>query len=236
MSAPDETIGPTTHYWQEILPADDPAANAPPPYRLGYPARLPDGRFLMLPLRALPDGERATASLIANHASFTVVEVLADFMADLSRPVEADVVVGLPTLGLAFAPLVAQRLGHLNYVPLGYSRKFWYDERLSEPTRSITTPGAGKSIYLDPNLVPRVAGRRVLIVDDAVSSGTTILSVLSLLARIGAEPAAISVAMRQSTRWHEAIAAVDPALANNVLGVFDSPLMRRAPGGWVPIP
>ncbi len=233
--ADDDTIEPTTQYWQEILAADDPRAQAAPPYRLGYPARLSDGTVLMLPLRRLPDGEHATASLIANHASFAVVARLAALMADCARPAGADAVVGMPTLGLAFAPEVARLLGHANYVPLGYSRKFWYQEALSEPTHSITTPTAGKRVYLDPNLVPRVAGKRVVVVDDAISSGTTMVSVLSLLQRVGAEPVRVVVAMRQGVRWRETLAARDPALPARVHGVFDSPIFARAEGGWVPI-
>lgn len=231
----DDTIEPTTRYWQEILPPDDPRGAVEPPFRLGYPARLGDGGILMLPIRRLPDGERATASLIANHASFAVVARLAALMAELARPAMADVVVGLPTLGLAFAPDVARLLGHANYVPLGYSRKFWYQERLSEPTRSITTPTGGKRIYLDPNLEPRVAGKRVVVVDDAISSGTTMVSVLTLLDRLGAEPVRLVVAMRQGTLWRVSLAARDTALPERVHGVFDSPLLRRVADGWEPI-
>lgn len=236
MTSPaDDTIEPTTQYWQEILAADDPRAQAAPPYRLGYPARLSDGAVLMLPLRQLPDGARATASLIANHASFAVVARLAELMAECARPAAADLVVGMPTLGLTFAPEVARLLGHTNYVPLGYSKKFWYQEALSEPTQSITTPTAGKRVYLDPNLVPRVAGKRVVVVDDAISSGTTMVSVLTLLQRVGAEPVRLVVAMRQGVLWRQTLAAHDPALPARVHGVFDSPIFARAEGGWVPI-
>ena len=58
-------------FWQEILPADVPTHS-------GYPARLEDGRILLLPIRHLPDGKHALASLIINQASFAVVDVLAD--------------------------------------------------------------------------------------------------------------------------------------------------------------
>jgi len=231
----DDPVEPTTAYWQEILAPDDPRVPKGPPYRFGYPARLTDGRILVLPLRKLPDSDRATASLIANHASFAVVATLAAMMADLARPAEADIVVGLPTLGLALAPDMARLLGHPNYVPLGYSRKFWYQEQLSEPTRSITTPGQQKSIYLDPNLVPRLQGRRVIVVDDAISSGTTILSVLNLLDRLGATPLRIVVAMRQGSAWRQSLAARDPALPGIVDGVFDSPILTRVPGGYAPV-
>lgn len=47
----------TTGYRRAVL-AGDAAARAlhvPPPWRFGDPARLPDGRVLMLPIRALAE-------------------------------------------------------------------------------------------------------------------------------------------------------------------------------------
>jgi adenine/guanine phosphoribosyltransferase-like PRPP-binding protein len=143
------------------------------------------------------------ASLIANQASMEVVEQLALHMAQGAGAHDFDVVIGLPTLGLAFAPLVARHLGRSRYVPLGYSRKYWYRDELSEPVSSITTPGKGKLLYIDPNQLSLIAGKRVLVVDDAVSSGTTMVSGLKLLERCGAEVAAIAVAMRQGTQWQQ---------------------------------
>ncbi|MEJ0007579.1 MAG: hypothetical protein WDM77_14745 [Steroidobacteraceae bacterium] len=37
-----------------------------------------------------------------------------------------------------FAASVARKLGHRHYVPLSYSRKFWFDDGLSMPVSSIT--------------------------------------------------------------------------------------------------
>jgi adenine/guanine phosphoribosyltransferase-like PRPP-binding protein len=91
----------------------------------------------------------------ANQAPNIVVAALADHMATQARALDAQIIVGLPTLGLAFASLVAERLGQSRYVPLGYSRKFWYDDALSEPITSITSPETGKQLRLDPNLLPR---------------------------------------------------------------------------------
>ena len=156
-------------------------------------------------------------------------------MADLARPDAPDWIVGLPTLGLAFAPGIAQRLGHARFVPLGYSRKFWYEDALSEPVASITSPGGAKVIYLDPNLRPLIEGRRVTIVDDAISSGTSMLSVLRLMQRLGVEVASIVVAMKQTTRWQQALAAVDPALPSRVKAVYGCPLFARSTGGWTPV-
>lgn len=226
---------PTTDFWQEILPADHPAADAAPPFRYGYPARLPDGRILELPIRKLPEGASAVASLIANQASFAVCETLSGFMAEQARAAGAELVVGMPTLGLVFAPRVAELLGHAHYVPLGYSRKFWYRDDLSEPVHSVTSPDRSKSVFIDPNMLPRLAGRRVAVVDDAVSSGTTLLSVLALLARLDCSLAGIVVAMRQGSRWREVLADRAPELPGMVHGVFDSPLLRKVEHGWQPV-
>lgn len=225
---------PTTGYWQRIVDASELTQPVAPPYQYSYPARLRDGRYLVLPLRGMPSqSERCVASLIANQASIAVVETLASAMAEEARGFAVDAVVGLPTLGLAFAPGVAQALGHARYVPLGYSRKYWYRDELSEPVSSITTPGKGKLLYVDPNQLPLLAGRRVLVVDDAVSSGTTMVSGLRLLERCGAEVVAVAVAMRQGTQWRDKLRnAAGQAIP--VVAAFDSPRMVRTPAGWVP--
>src|ERR1700683_947580 len=92
-------------FWQEILPADARTQN-------GYPARFEDGRILLLPIRHLPDGKHALASLIINQASFTVVDALATSLAQKLTIFAPEVVVGLPTLGLTLASAVAHKLGH----------------------------------------------------------------------------------------------------------------------------
>ena len=113
---------------------------------------------------------------------------------------------------------------------MGYSRKFWYDEALSAPVSSITSPGQGKRVYLDPNLLPLVAGQRVALVDDAISTGTTALAVWDLIERLGAEVVAYAVAMRQGRRWADVLGHDRAA---KVVSVFDSPLLRAVPEGWV---
>src|SRR6202167_1903003 len=208
MTANDTFTEPTTGYWQDLTREIPTRFSATPPYRFGYPVSLPCGRILVLPLRRLPDGNRAVASLIANQASTIVVAALADHMATQARALDAEVVVGLPTLGLAFASLVAERLGQPRYVPLGYSRKFWYDDALSEPVTSITSPEAGKLLRLDPNLLPLIKGRRVVLVDDAISTGTTTVASVRLLQKIGIDVAGMVIAMKQTNRWEAAVAAL----------------------------
>lgn len=224
-------VEPTTDYWQRLLPPAAEEARDRGLYRFGYPARLPDGRILMLPIRRRlhPPG-RAVASFIANQASFEVVDALAAWMAEIARPLAPEAVVGMPTLGLTLAAPMARLLGHGSYVPLGYSRKFWYDERLCEPVTSITTPQPGKAVYLDPNLVPRLSGRRVVVVDDTISSGATAVAVMRLLERAGADPCGLVFAMCQGDAW---TTRLPQRWRERTRWVFRSPLLRETPDGWV---
>jgi adenine/guanine phosphoribosyltransferase-like PRPP-binding protein len=230
----DSITEATVGYWQEVTEAIPPRYSAAPPYRFGYPVRLPCGRFLVLPLRRLPDGKHAVASLIANQASHDVVAALADHMATQGRVLGGDLVIGLPTLGLSFASMVAARLDQKRYVPFGYSRKFWYDDALSEPVTSITSPEAGKLLRLDPNLLSLFEGRRVLIVDDAISTGMTAVAAVRLLQRLGIEITGMVVAMKQTNRWQAPLREADAGLA--VRGVYGCPMFRLSDEGAWPLP
>src|SRR5271154_3822420 len=234
MAEDDFFTEPTLDYWQELTPDVPSRFSATPPHRFGCPVRLPCGRVLVLPLRRLPDGRHAVASLIANQASHAVVAALADHMAKQAQRLRPEIVVGLPTLGLAFASLVAERLGQPRFVPLGYSRKFWYDDALSEPVTSITSPEAGKLLRLDPNLLPLIKNRRTVLVDDAISTGTTTVASVRLLQKIGIEVAGMVVAMKQTNRWETAVAALSAPLA--IRAVFGCPLFQRSDAGWLPLP
>jgi len=210
-------------FWQRFEPVPD-----TPPHRDSAALPMPDGTALRLPLR--DHGDLAVTGLIANQASFAVVRRLAGWMAEAARPLGAEVVCGLPTLGHALAPLVAEMLGHPNWVAAGYSRKRWYEEALSVPVSSSTTPGE-RRMWLDPRILPRLKGRRVLLVDDVISTGTSALAGLALLARAGVRPLGLCVAMVQGDRWVPSWPAGLPVCA-----AFATPLLRPAPGGWAPDP
>jgi adenine/guanine phosphoribosyltransferase-like PRPP-binding protein len=235
MSDDDASAAATRLFWQELLPEGPPPLAAP--YTIAYPVSLPDGRWLILPLRWPPSlgGRKATASLIVNQASFAVEDALVSAMAELAFPLLPEVVVGLPTLGLGLARGVAKALGHRRYVALGHSRKFWYCEDLGVPVRSTTSPGDEKKIYLDPRMLPQIAGKRVVVIDDVVSGGATAAAAVPFLKRLGAEPLAVVVAMRQSRRWVPAFARIGADWPDRVLGVFDTPLLGPVEGGWAPL-
>ena len=142
----------------------------------------------------------------------------------------------MPTLGLVLAAAVARKLGHPDYVPLSSSRKFWFDDALSVAVRSITSPGAEKRVFLDPRLLDRLAGRRVVLIEDVISTGTTVVAALALLAKAGIRVEGVVTAMQETRVWMQRLAAAEPDYPRQIRSVFKSPLFRRARGGWVPQP
>jgi adenine/guanine phosphoribosyltransferase-like PRPP-binding protein len=212
-------------FWQEIQPAGTFAPSCA--YVDVYHAEFADGRQLALPIRALPDGNHAVASLIINQASFAVVTAIATDLADKLRPLALDVIVGLPTLGLTLAAAVAQALGHTRYVPLGTSRKFWYRDALAVPLSSITSPEMQKHLFIDPRMLPLLDGRRVALIDDVISSGVSMAAGLRLLALCNCTPVAIAAAMLQSDRWRNPLADVT---ADRIFASLKTPMLSRGDG------
>ncbi len=216
-------------FWQELHAPDtfDPMAERGD----FHVAELPDGRQLRLPIRVLADGEHALASLIVNQASFTVLEALAEALAERIAAYDIDVVAGLPTLGLTLAAAVARALGHARYVPLGTSRKFWYRDELSVALSSITTPNQEKRLYIDPRMLPLLQGKRIALIDDVISSGASIVSGLALLASCNIEPVVIGAAMLQSDRWRDRVDLNGKRWSERIVGVFSTPILEQGENG-----
>ena len=142
----------------------------------------------------------------------------------------------MPTLGLSLARAVAQRLGHSRYIALGTSKKFWYDEALSVPLNSITSPGGGKRLYLDPRMLPLLKSTRVCLIDDVISSGASICAGLDLLKLVGVVPCAVGAAMLQTRRWSDRVSQRQSGAKIPVVGAFDTPLLVQSQEGWVSSP
>lgn len=219
------------HFWQTV---DAPDTHIEPErgWVDGYPVSLPSGEQILLPIRVLPgDGQSAVASLIINQASFAVEDAIAGAMATLLAPYRPEVIIGVPTLGLPLANIVARRFGHSRMVALGTSRKFWYCDEFSAPMSSITSPTQQKTIFLDPRSLPLLEGKRVAVIDDVISSGTSMAAVLALLEKAGVEPVAVAAAMLQGTRWHEPIAK----WRDRIVAPLVSPRLQRTDDGhWRP--
>jgi adenine/guanine phosphoribosyltransferase-like PRPP-binding protein len=85
-------------------------------------------------------------------------------------------------------------------------------------------------------MLPLLKGRRVALVDDVISSGTSIVAGLSLMAAVGVEPVVVGAAMLQTDRWRPALADLSPMWSDRVVGSLATPLLERAGAGWRPVP
>lgn len=201
-----------------------------------YPATLRDGSRLRLPLVPLPGGERAVALLMSNQTSFLVERNITQRLTPLVRDAAPDTVVGIPTLGLPYARSVAEAVGLEDYVALGHSRKFWYDDTLAEDAVSVTSPDQSKRIYLDPALLDRVNGRRVVIVDDVLTTGATMAAAIRLLLKARANVVAVVAVLSEGWDWHGALGRIGANVPTLVETLGHIPIFRKASSGWVPVP
>ena len=201
-----------------------------------YPVPLIDGCRLNLPLVPLPGAEMAVALLISNQTSFHVERHIVQRLTHMLRTIAPDAVVGIPTLGLTYARAVAENLGLSDFVALGHSRKFWYDDALSESAVSSTCPDQSKRVYLDPALLERVHGRRVVVLDDVLNTGNTMSSAIRLLQKAQANVAAIVTVLTEGWDWYRALARIEPAMPRRVHSLGHIPLFARTESGWAPLP
>jgi adenine/guanine phosphoribosyltransferase-like PRPP-binding protein len=227
-------VNPPPPYHADWLPAG--AAAAADTFSARYPVRLRDGSRLVLPLTPLPGGDKAVALLMSNQTSFQVEHSIVERMTGLARAAVPEAVVGIPTLGLTYARAVAEAIGLPDFVALGNSRKFWYDEALSEAAVSSTSPDQSKRIYLDPALLARVQGRRVVVVDDVLNTGGTMAAALRLLRKARVNVVAIVAVLTEGWDWHGALGRIDPAIPGLVQALGHIPLFGRVEGGWAPLP
>lgn len=224
-------------YRDRIIPAAEMAELPPPPYKDSCAVRLPDGDWLDLPFLALPpDFNTAIAYLCITENDFEVEDRLSTAMADMVRYLTPEIVIGMPTLGMVLAASVARKLGHPRYVPLSYSRKFWFEDELSVPVISITSPDKPKTVFIDPRLIERLEGKRVLLVEDVISTGGTLSAELALMKKIGANVVGVVTAIKETRVWFDKLGAIDPAYPALIHAPIRFPLFRKTEKGWVPDP
>ncbi len=156
-----------------------------------------------LPVVALSE-ELALALLITVDMGVHFMEVAGRELAEILRPQGVDIVATVATMGIPLAVEVTRALGLDQYVILHKTPKIHLADAVSEPVRSITT-NAPQRLLFDRARIKDVAGRRVAIVDDVISTGASTGAALRLLRGVGAEIVTIGTLVTEASLWRDAL-------------------------------
>lgn len=151
-------------------------------------------------------------------------------LAETLSPLKPDIIVGAATLGIPVAIEVSRALRLDRYVILQKSPKIHLGDALVQTITSITSKGEQR-LLLDRQAVPLLAGKRVVVVDDVVASGSSLRGALELVRKAGGEIVGAGVILTEGRDWQQTLGA-DSGLVH---GLAHIPQFRPGANGWEPI-
>ena len=141
-----------------------------------------DGLRRALPLFEVAPGLRIAVFNLLGDTE--IVGAAAEALGKKLHSLDADALVTAETKSVPLVYELARLLGK-PWVVLRKAYKPYMGDALSEETHSITT-GAPQTLFLDEKDKPLVVGRRVLLVDDVISTGSTVEAMRRLMDAVGA--------------------------------------------------
>lgn len=153
-----------------------------PPKRQTYAVDIA-GLRRDLPLFEVAPGLRIAVLNILGDVE--LVEACARALAQRLQGLEFELIVTPEAKSIPLAHALARALGK-GYVVLRKAYKVYMGETLQSETVSITT-GKPQTLYLDEKDRNLVAGRRVVLVDDVISTGSTSQGMRKLMDLAGAQ-------------------------------------------------
>lgn len=181
--------------------------------------------LLELPIVEVSE-DLAIALLLTVEQPISVLAQLGRELAEHLEPRGPEAVVTIATMGIPLGIEVARALELDEYVVVHKTPKIHLHDAVAAPVRSITT-AAPQTLLLDRTRGAALAGVKVALIDDVVSTGATMVAALSLLRAVDAEVVGIGALCTEGAAWRDALGA-DAALVH-ALGVL--PLLVRQPDG-----
>lgn len=171
------------------------------------------GQSVGLPLIELTPS-RAIALLMVIDMGVHFGEMVGAAIAERVRDLAPEIIVGSATLGIPVAIEVSRRLGLDHYVILQKSPKFHLADAMTEEVHSVTTAEAQK-LLLDRRQIARLEGRRVIVVDDVIATGSSMAASMRLVRRAGANILQSCAILTEGRRWQKALGP-DAALVSSL--------------------
>ena len=120
---------------------------------------------------------------------------------------KVDVLVTAEAKSIPLAHSISVHMHNLPYVVLRKSYKPYMGDALQSETLSITT-GAAQTLFLDEKDREQVAGKRVAVIDDVISTGSTLQGMRLIMGKAGANIVAEAAIFTEGDRaaWSNIIA------------------------------
>ena len=135
-----------------------------------------------LPFVPISD-EMAFASFVV-ISDTELVSAAARILAERIR--KCDMIVTAEAKGIALAYEISRLLGHREFIVARKSEKSYMKDTVGVEVKSITTSSV-QQLYLDGSDREKIAGRKVCLIDDVVSTGDSISALETLVTKAGAE-------------------------------------------------
>ena len=188
------------------------------------------GEIVDLPLVAIND-TLAISLLMVIDMGVRFGERVGRALAQRLAGKSPDIVVGTATLGIPVAIEVSRYLGLDQYVIMQKSPKIHLGNALVEQVKSVTSSGSQR-LLLDRRAIPLLAGKRVVVVDDVVATGSSLAATLKLARQAGAEIVGIGVILTEAHDWRGVLGAD----ADLVIGLGHIPQFEIENGHATPDP
>ena len=95
------------------------------------------------------------------------------------------------------------------------------------PELTGITQSNRSAVYIDPRLLERLNGKRVLLVEDVISTGGTVSTERQLMDKIGANVVGIVTAVKETNVWVEKLGAIAPHWPAQVYAPIQCPLFQK---------
>lgn len=107
----------------------------------------------------------------------------------LSLAPEFDIILTAEAKSIPLAYEMAKQAGMNDYIIARKGMKVYMEDVISVDVDSITTQHT-QSLYLGKNEAEKISGKRILIVDDVISTGASLTAMENLVHKAGGTPAA----------------------------------------------
>ena len=137
--------------------------------------------------RSLPILNLSDSLAIAGFVMLGDVELCEGCARELAKkvPPEAEIIMTAETKGIPLAAELARQIGMPYYITARKSVKAYMEDPIWVEDESITTMGKQR-LYLMRSDIDRIAGRKVLLLDDVISTGGSMTALSNLAEKAGA--------------------------------------------------